>query len=76
MATKEDIQDWQRMDVTKEFMEYVKDFMEDADKQVHIALRNSKPDEAGLENAAKVQLEEVLDIPDRMIAEVEAENET
>ena len=76
MATKEDIQDWQRMDVTKEFMEYVKGFKDDADDQVHINLRENHPESAGLENAAKVQLEEVLDIPERMIAELEKENET
>ena len=53
MATKQDIQEWQRLDVTKEFMEYVKGFKDDADDQVHIFLAQSKLDEAGLENAAE-----------------------
>ena len=76
MATKEDIQEWQRMDVTKEFMEYIEAFKKDADKYVHENLVLNKATEAAMENAAKVQLEEVLDIPDRMIAELEKESET
>ena len=76
MATKEEIQDWQRMDVTKEFMEYVKAFKNASDRDIHEDLRQGRLESAGMENAAKVQLEEVLDIPERMIAELEKENET
>lgn len=76
MATKEEIQEWQRLDVTKEFMEYVKDFMDHADRLVHNQLRENQLEDAALENAARVQLEEVLDIPERMITELEKESET
>ena len=76
MATKEDIQDWQRLDVTKEFMQAIQQRIDDLDEDVHISLVGGLLEEAARINAGIAYLVEASELPDTMIAEVEVENET
>jgi len=68
--TPGDVRDWQKDEVTIAFFIEVDRHIADADKQVHLLLEQNQTEQAALSNAGKVQLEEVLDIPDRMIHEM------
>ena len=65
--TKEDIAKWVTDPVTKSFMEYVDETIDDSDNKVHLALERNEMHEAHLFNSGKVMLAEVKGIPDRMI---------
>ena len=71
--TPEDIKDWLGLEVTKEFFEHITLLRIDADAQVHTNLKNNNLTNAGFWNAGKDQLEEVLELPERMIEETEEE---
>ena len=71
--TPDDVRDWQKNEVTQAFFVELNRHIEDADKQVHLFLQENEQFQAALSNAGKVQLEEVLDIPDRMVYEMKEE---
>ena len=71
--TPEDIKDWLGLEVTKEFFERITLLRVDADTQVHANLKNNNLTNASFWNAGKDQLEEVLELPERMIKEAEEE---
>jgi len=71
--TPDDVRDWQKNEVTQAFFVELNRHIEDADKQVHLLLQENEQFQAALSNAGKVQLEEVLDIPDRMVYEMKEE---
>lgn len=74
-VTPEDIVQWRSNPVTKLFMEYIDTAIKDSDKRVHTAIEDNEMHEAHLFNSGKRQLEEVLDIPERMIENKKGEVE-
>ena len=66
ILTPDDIRSWQKLEVTKLFFTYLDVHIQDADSQVHLLLEKAEPHQASLTNAGMVQLQEVVDIPDRM----------
>jgi hypothetical protein len=66
---KQEVLDWVGEPMTIEFFERVKLHIVDADANVHRALEEVQYEQAALHNAGMVQLEEVMDIPQRMINE-------
>lgn len=76
--TVDEIRDWLRHPVTKEFMLRIKDSVNEEDAEVHGYLKQSTINQdafyqAALANAGKTRLEEVLLIPEYMIDELKEE---
>jgi len=71
--TPEDIKDWLGLEVTKDFMARIYALKEFADSKVHSCLETYEAKQAEYWNAGMHQLQEVLDLPQRMIEEAEEE---
>ena len=71
--TLEDLDDWEHLEITRLFFEYVKVLLEDADNHVHSCLEENKKEEAALFNAGMVQIKEIMDIPERMKDDIKEE---
>lgn len=70
---EEDIIAWRSNHVTQVFFDYIRLTIEDSDKLVHSSLSSHEDLDAHMHNAGKLMLEEVLDIPDRMISDFKLE---
>ena len=68
-----DVEAWLEDERTKYFFGMVKLELAECDKQVHEALLDNQPTPAMIENAGKMQLEEVLDLPRLMKEQCEEE---
>ena len=73
ILTPDDIKSWQKLEVTKLFFTYLDVHIQDADSQVHLLLEGNEKEQAALANAGKTQLEEVVDIPNRMVEDMKEE---
>ena len=67
---REDVKAWMAESVTVEFMKRVHWLREDCDEQVHGSLHVGNTEEAKAFEAGRVQLAEVLLIPDLMLEEI------
>ena len=71
----EDVKMWLQSDVTKEMFDMVATLKDDCDDKIHRHLAKQELDQASYFNAAMVQLEEVLEIPEIIIDNIKAEEE-
>ncbi len=74
--TIEEIRDWEKHEVTKDFMERVTKLRDDNNKLVHLHLSNNKHEEAMNYNAAMDAAEFVLELPDDMVSDIEEEEKS
>jgi len=63
------IRDWTKHPVTFQFMDMIRDMLEQADANCHVALAKANFEEAANWNAHIDSLNEVMNLPDEMINE-------
>ena len=74
-ATKQEIRDWRKLEVTQEFLGWVNLIGQDSDVATHRSLRTGNEKEAVRFNAVNETITEVLEIIDRMLEEAKDEEE-
>ena len=73
MPTKEDIQDWQGLEVTKVIMQKIIDLIDGLDEEVHTCLVAGQLEEAARINKGIAYLVEITELPGSMIEDLEEE---
>lgn len=71
--TKEDIQDWIRQEITRDFLGRIKALRDYSAEQVHKHLSRNEVNEAMMFNSGMLQLDDVLDVVRILIGEKKEE---
>jgi len=73
---KDDVQAWLSLKTTKAFFERIADMMSSYDRHTHMKLNRNESDQALIANNSMSILKDVLDLPYRIMEELEEDGNT